>query len=125
MTHVLNCAAGSGFNMVSTDEDFYRDSSIHFKGLRLDDTWLEDISRYFEESARFLDEALKGGGKVLVHCVAGISRSATIAIAYLMLRKRMPVESAVRRVKQNRRIRPNEGFLRQLVQLELQLNQSA
>ncbi len=122
VTHVLNTAHGDRFNMVATDAEFYRDVGITFKGLHLDDTWLEDISRTFAESAAFIEEALeKRGGKVLVHCLAGVSRSATTAIAYLMLKKGLSVENAVRTVRSNRRIFPNEGFLRQLVQLDMQL----
>lgn len=112
---------GQRFNMVSTNAEFYRDVGIAFKGLALDDTWMEEISRTFEESAKFIDEALSSGGKVLVHCLAGVSRSATTAIAYLMLRQGKSVENAVRTVRANRRIFPNEGFLRQLVQLDMQL----
>ena len=92
------------------------------QGLHLDDIWMENISRYFEESADFIDEAVRSGGKVLIHCMAGISRSATMAIAFLMLRRGMPVEAAVEHVKRQRYVRPNEGFLRQLVQLDLRLH---
>lgn len=107
--------------MVSTDAEYYADAGIIFKGLKLDDIWMEDISRTFGESVTFIDDALGRRGKVLIHCLAGISRSATIAIAYLMLRHGQSVESAVMEVRRKRGIRPNEGFLRQLVQLDFQL----
>ena len=53
--------------MVATDQAYYQDVGIKFKGLKLDDTWMEDISRYFEESALFIDHALASGGKILIH----------------------------------------------------------
>ena len=44
------------------------------------------IIRYFESSFAFIDEHLESGN-VLIHCFAGVSRSATILAAYLMRKK--------------------------------------
>jgi len=48
----------------------------------------------------------------------GISRSATIAIAYLMIKKGYRAKEAVEKIKKARDIRPNNGFLKQLAQLD-------
>lgn len=62
------------------------------------------------------------GGKTLVHCVAGVSRSASICIAYLMKYKRMPLDQAYKHVKKCRSvIQPNVGFWKQLIEFERRL----
>lgn len=61
-------------------------------------------------------------GRVLVHCQAGISRSATICLAYLMMKKRVKLEEAFEFVKQRRSIiSPNFSFMGQLLQFESQV----
>lgn len=58
-------------------------------------------------------------GRILVHCNAGVSRSSTICIAYLMLHERQPFQAAYDHIKQMREcIRPNDGFLKQLRALD-------
>lgn len=45
----------------------------------------QNILAYFENASQFIDSVLKTSyGKILVHCFAGVSRSATIVIAYLI-----------------------------------------
>lgn len=56
--------------------------------------------------------------KLLVHCVMGRSRSATLFLAYLMIYKNMTVVDAIDHVKRRRRIIPNWGFLKQLRELD-------
>lgn len=48
----------------------------------------------------------------------GISRSATITIAYLMIKRGLRAKEAVEKIKKTRDIRPNNGFLKQLAQLD-------
>jgi protein-tyrosine phosphatase len=59
---------------------------------------------------------------VLVHCMMGISRSATIVLAYLMYSRKMRLDDATRHVLQQRLcIFPNDGFIRQLIKYEHKL----
>ena len=51
----------------------------------------------------------------------GVSRSATVVLAYLMLHRDMSLMSAARAVRAKREIFPNEGFLKQLCMLEKEI----
>lgn len=67
----------------------------------------------------FVENVRSSGGKVLVHCLAGISRSPTICIAYLMYSQNLSLDQAYDLVKQRRRlISPNLNFMRQLFEYE-------
>ncbi|XP_045130630.1 dual specificity protein phosphatase 3-like isoform X2 [Portunus trituberculatus] len=121
VTHVLNTAQGSEFATVDTDASFYKNVGIKYMGMKLLDFPSANIAQYFESGADFIEEALSGGGKILVHCFMGVSRSSTIACAYLMLKKNMTAIDAIQTLRRNRAICPNEGFLRQLADLDNKL----
>ena len=60
--------------------------STHLKShlvLQAEDQPLFDLSQFFDQSFTFIEEGRKHGN-VLVHCMAGISRSATLVALYLM-----------------------------------------
>jgi predicted protein tyrosine phosphatase len=46
------------------------------------DTEYEDLLIYLPQTTRFIQDALEGGGRVLVHCVMGVSRSTTVVAAF-------------------------------------------
>ena len=71
-----------------------------------------------------LDSVRGSGGSILVHCQAGISRSATICLAYLISRKHFRLDEAYEFVKKRRAvISPNFNFMGQLLNWEKE-NQS-
>ncbi|XVF11834.1 hypothetical protein REPUB_Repub08aG0061300 [Reevesia pubescens] len=72
-----------------------------------------NISSIFEEACDFIDQIEQIGGRVLVHCFEGKSRSATFVIAYLMLRKCVEYFKQV-----HSRAQPNDGFARTLLDLD-------
>ncbi|KAH0626723.1 hypothetical protein JD844_001856 [Phrynosoma platyrhinos] len=122
ITHILNAAEGKSFMHVNTNAEFYEGTGITYHGIKANDTQEFNLSRYFEEAADFIEKALaQKDGRVFVHCREGYSRSPTLVIAYLMLRQNMDVKTAVSAVRQKREIGPNDGFLRQLCQLNERL----
>ena len=75
----------------------------------------QNIIQYFGECLKFM----QGEEKILVHCMAGASRSATIVIAFLMWNKKMKYMDALQFVKAKRFIVfPNYGFREQLKMFE-------
>lgn len=60
-------------------------------------------------------------GKVLVHCLMGVSRSATLVLAFLMITEGLTLQEAVAAVRPHRDICPNPGFLQQLRTLDMSL----
>ena len=79
----------------------------------------ENILQYFKEDIEFIDNCIKNGGKVFVHCHAGISRSSTIVIAYIMYKYNISFKQSYLFVKEGRNIiHPNVGFVCQLVLFE-------
>lgn len=60
------------------------DLSITYLTLNIADTTTENIIRFFPTVKQFIDEAFQKNGKVLVHGNNGISRSATLVLAYIM-----------------------------------------
>ncbi|XP_069662977.1 dual specificity protein phosphatase 16 isoform X2 [Haliaeetus albicilla] len=105
--------------------DFIPES--HFLRVPVNDSFCEKILPWLDKSVDFIEKAKASNGRVLVHCLAGISRSATIAIAYIMKRMDMSLDEAYRFVKEKRpTISPNFNFLGQLLDFEKKIkNQSA
>ena len=84
---------------------------IEYKRFPLTDVAQDPIELYFEDACLTITDAIQKGKTVFVHCEAGISRSASIVIAYLMKSENIVFSDAFTSVRQVRPIiAPNIGF---------------
>lgn len=145
ITHVVNVAHGSPHSQGS--RHFYG-PSVDYYGVAAHDSPSFDLSCHFVPSADYIQKALDGDGgkslyfswhvllraahpivclccfrpaRVLVHCAVGVSRSASLVLAYLMVHHGFTLLQAINQVKEHRWIFPNRGFLKQLQALEMNL----
>ena len=114
ITSVLTVARGLGMS-------FDKKKFTH-KVIPAEDAEIFNIAPFFDEGVEFIRENLKTRN-VLVHCKAGMSRSTTLVLAYLLAEKRIRFDEALAYAK-SRRTRiagPNSGFAKQLRTYEQQL----
>ena len=81
ITHIL--CAGSFMRPAFPDDFQYLTVDVH-------DSPDQDISQFFDEAYDFIEKANKSKGTIFIHCAAGISRSTTLACAYLMKKFHKP-----------------------------------
>ncbi|XP_042567410.1 uncharacterized protein si:dkey-175m17.7 [Cyprinus carpio] len=98
---------------------------VHYKRLQYTENINQNIRKKQKQLFSFFvsEEAHQCGRGVLVHCQAGVSRSATIVIAYLMKHTLMTMTDAYKYVRSRRPIvSPNLNFMGQLLEFERDLN---
>ncbi len=117
VTHVLNMAG-----------ELYLDSSqmarynIKLLHIEAKDTKTYNIRQDFDRAFKFIDETLIRKGKIIVNCARGVSRSATIVLAYLMFRYNFNLADAYKLViKLRPQVRPNSNFRKILEMYEHEL----
>lgn len=104
ITHILTVADGIAPKYPSL---------FIYKIIRILDSPQANLKQHFQTCIAFIKDSISHGGIVLVHCFAGVSRSATIVIAYLMQEHGMTYNEALNYVKKQRYfINPNDGFKR-------------
>jgi protein-tyrosine phosphatase len=109
ITHIINCAADFCENV------FEHDNKFTYLSFYLKDHVLENIECIFYECIKFIENVREKGGRVLVHCIQGISRSVSIVMAYIIFTKKVSYDKAFNLVQSKREISsPNFGFSIQL-----------
>ena len=97
--------------VMSAFGNHYPENTFIHKTIDITDDYNSNIIRYFKDCLLFID----GYDKVFVHCAAGMSRSPTVVIAYLMWKQKLSLNNAIKFVKNKRpEISPNLNFMRQL-----------
>ncbi|KDO51295.1 hypothetical protein CISIN_1g038745mg, partial [Citrus sinensis] len=118
ITHILCLCANEIGQSDSQFPDLFK-----YKNFSISDNEDTNISSIFEEASDFIDHVEQTGGRVLVHCFEGRSRSATLVLAYLMLRKNFTLLQAWNTLKRvHRRAQPNDGFAKILLELDRKLH---
>lgn len=108
-------------NATVEEPNMYLKNGDYLK-IRINDHPFARLDAYFDIVADKIKINKDNGGKTLVHCVAGVSRSASLCIAYFMKYENMTLRQAFSHVKAIRPIiRPNHGFWQQLIDYELRL----
>jgi len=122
ITHILN---------VTEECPFAYPKDFTHKRIRATDDFKFDLLAHFDEAHQYIDRALSTHcwhhshtkeernsgptGAILVHCAAGMSRSAAVVISYVMKFKKMSSRESFKFVRHCRGIvQPNERFMYQL-----------
>ncbi|XP_055534949.1 protein phosphatase Slingshot homolog 3 [Wyeomyia smithii] len=94
-------------------------SDKHYLCVMAADTPDQNLSQYFSVCNDFIHAARLKDGNVLIHCLAGMSRSVTVAVAYIMSVTPLSWKEALKVVRAGRAIaNPNLGFQNQLQEFE-------
>ena len=108
---ILNCAIECHNTKLPRD--------IEEMHLYIKDSEKFNIYDYFEKANDYINKCKLEGGKLLVHCKFGISRSASFIIAYLIKYNNFTTDNALLFLQRKRnKIKPNQGFMNQLYQYE-------
>jgi protein-tyrosine phosphatase len=114
ITHVCNCAA---IALPNSYPDLFE-----YLPLRLSDSPDEPIFDLFAVVVGYIERSWTMGGKTLVHCNQGVSRSCSFAIAYIMWKQGQCYDAAYDQVRAHRTIcSPNPGFMVKLLNWEQRL----
>lgn len=112
VTHILN---------VSTRE-YTKRKFFKYLDINIYDNHTEDARKYFRITNRFIKKAKDEGGKVLVACVAGKSRSPTFILAYLIGVERIKLKDGLALLRQFvPEVEPNDAFMQQLQEYDLEI----
>lgn len=101
------------------DEPIDVSHSVRHMYIKANDDTHTTLAPVFEYAYKFIEENMQHRRPVFVHCRAGMSRSATIVLYYLMRKYHLSLMDALVYLKSRRPIvRPNNAFLEQLANAE-------
>lgn len=104
--HILN---------VTREIDNFFPGMFDYCNVRVYDDEKTNLLKHWDNTFRYISQAKNDGSKVLVHCKMGVSRSASVVIAYAMKAYDWSFSQALDYVKKHRNcIKPNKNFLTQL-----------
>ncbi|CAF0734166.1 unnamed protein product [Rotaria sp. Silwood1] len=118
ITHILT--------LINTELQINENDHFIRKHICVEDEEITDLLTEFDSCYDFIDKALleNPNNNVLIHCLAGVSRSGTIACMWLMRRYKLSASDALKRLRLARPcVTPNMSFAAQLYLFEQMNNQ--
>ncbi len=118
VTHILNV----------TDNPVLPEAARAFTTLQVQmrDTLKENLLARLQSALEFIHSARLSGGRILVHCFAGVSRSVSVTIAYFMWANHLSLQAAMELVREHRECAsPNLNFIGQLMMFEQTLTRAS
>ncbi|XP_067643924.1 dual specificity protein phosphatase Mpk3 [Eurosta solidaginis] len=101
---------------------FESSGDIEYLQIPITDHYSQDLAIHFPDAIRFIEEARSKNAAVLVHCLAGVSRSVTVTLAYLMQTRTLSLNDAFTLVRDRKPdVAPNFHFMEQLHSFERKL----
>jgi len=95
---------------------------VQIESIPMNDLGRSDLKRVLEKVLKFVKFGQQEGNSILIHCLSGQNRSATVVIAILMINERKTLYNAYKMVKTLRPIvQINQGYAKQLLTLEKDL----
>ncbi|XP_052844995.1 dual specificity protein phosphatase Mpk3 [Drosophila gunungcola] len=105
--------------------EFEKSGIIKYLQIPITDHYSQDLAMHFPDAIQFIEEARSANSAVLVHCLAGVSRSVTVTLAYLMHTRGLSLNDAFTMVRDRKPdVSPNFHFMQQLQSFESQLRLS-
>lgn len=115
ITHILKLFADDA----SYPGGSHRHPGVEYLVIGAEDRPDYPLDRHFVDCLQFVQKAVRGRGQVLVHCHAGVSRSATVVLLHLMVNSGMSLSGAWGVLKTRRAAaNPNPGFWRILQDID-------
>lgn len=105
---------GHILNVTREIDNFFPDQ-FDYLNIRVYDDEATELLKHWDRTYKYIQQALDEGSKVLVHCKMGVSRSASVVVAYAMKAQHWDLKQALRHVKERRAcVQPNSSFMQQL-----------
>jgi len=110
-----------GYVINLANQSYDKDPKISYLNININDTPDTNIKQHFKTIIDFFNKGITSDKNIYIHCKAGISRSSSALIAYLMS-KGLDMKTSVNYVISRRKIiEPNDGFWQQLMEFEKEL----
>jgi protein-tyrosine phosphatase len=105
---IVNCTIGF--------PNLFEEKGITYHRVPILDVKGADLTKHLPDAMNFINFARSHGRSVLIHCMWGMSRAPSVAIAYLIQQEKMNLADSIKQIATVRsNTRPNPSFIRQLL----------